>query len=364
MPGGGKESKKRRQLLRSGLAPDVAAKQAAEEFADVRRRQAEIEGAGRSVAAAESNARKERDKRKREQKAKASELAANQNKKTTKVVEPMASDSVGTTKTKGKKEAIDVAVVAVVKKTRKVVFSDNEDEAEIRKDSEPKLKKKKATNVEVSHLEAPSAFGKKKSEFIAFVGQLPFDATAESVKTHFINNGISKCRVRILTERETDKSRGMAFVTLNSEEDLQAALNLHQSELNGRWINVERSGKSPKRKDIELTSITSGGPSAPDKNMSVFVAQLPFKADESSIRKYFEDAGVQGIVGVRMLSEKGTNKKGMAFVRLSDEKGVQAAIKLNESQFDNRWIRVERSGKKEAQSRAAEEMQLELYAEA
>merc|ERR1711870_53416 len=147
---------------------------------------------------------------------------------------------------------------------------------------------------------------------------------------------------------------------MGNEEDVEAALALHQSELNGRWINVERSGKSSKKQNGDAAD----GKKVVDKHLSVFVAQLPFKADENSIRKYFEEGGVKGIVGVRMLSEKGTNKKGMAFVRLSDEKGVQAAVELNECQFENRWIRVERSSKQEAKHRAEEETQAELYADA
>merc|ERR1712125_91207 len=98
-------------------------------------------------------------------------------------------------------------------------------------------------------LALPSSQEKTIKDFVVFVGQLPFDVGADSVKSHFLDNGISRCSVRMLTDKKTQKSRGMAFVTLYNEEDVEAALALHQSELNGRWINVERSGKTSKKQN-------------------------------------------------------------------------------------------------------------------
>lgn len=138
----------------------------------------------------------------------------------------------------------------------------------------------------------------------------------------------------------------MAFVQLASEKDVLAALKLHQSELNGRWINVERTGKK--------SSYTAKKDSSFDRSLSVFVAQLPFSADRDSIRQHFESSGVKGIVDVKMFSEKGTNKRGMAFVQLSTNKGVKAALELDGSEFGSRQIRVEKSSKKDGNDEAAE----------
>jgi len=189
-----------------------------------------------------------------------------------------------------------------------------------------------------------------------FVGQLPYTATAQSVKDHFVNAGIAgEVSVRLLTEKGTNKSRGMAFVQLASEEDVSAALGLHQSELDGRWINVERSVGKRKR------AHEAGMDKKPkvDRALSVFVAQLPYSADADSIREHFENAGVEGVVSVKTLSEKGTNKKGMAFVQLASEAGVSAALKLHQSDFAGRSINVERSGKKEAKHEDAEDEEAE-----
>ena len=53
-----------------------------------------------------------------------------------------------------------------------------------------------------------------------------------------------------------------------------------------------------------------------------------------------------------MLSESGTNKKGMAFLQLSSEEDVVAALELHQSKFGGRSINVERSTKKQAKRKA------------
>lgn len=78
-----------------------------------------------------------------------------------------------------------------------------------------------------------------------FVGQLAYDVDAPTVKKHFESAGIKgKVTVRLLTQWQDDgtkKSKGMAFVRLKSEEDVKTALELHQTDLNGRKMNVERA---------------------------------------------------------------------------------------------------------------------------
>lgn len=59
--------------------------------------------------------------------------------------------------------------------------------------------------------------------------------------------------VRLLTEKATGKSRGIAFLELANGNELQSALKQHHSILNGKRINVELTagggGKSEGRKE-------------------------------------------------------------------------------------------------------------------
>ncbi|KAI0673386.1 hypothetical protein C8Q78DRAFT_968332 [Trametes maxima] len=99
--------------------------------------------------------------------------------------------------------------------------------------------------------------GKKiKQRYILFVGNLKYTTTKEAVEKHF-----SKCdpppTVRLMTPKPstntkpTIKSKGFAFVEFSHKNALQQGLKLHQSELEGRKINVELTagggGKSEQR---------------------------------------------------------------------------------------------------------------------
>jgi len=304
---GGQQAKRRRALVRAGLAPEVAAKQAAKEFAEAGSEPQELEDAKKGD---KTERQKAREKRKRLE--------------------------------KRSREAADAAAG---KKPEQPVSE--------------KTHKRKSKEVVDEDAEGPNKKIKGNKYLTVFVGQLPFTVDARALEEHFVKAGIEDVvSVRMLTEKATKKSRGMAFVQLASEEDVVSALTLNQSELSGRWINVERSTRGAtkeERVNRELMKGDGGIDEKPkdDHSLSVFVAKLPYTADEKSIREHFENGGVKGVVKVRMLSERGTNRKGMAFVQLSDEDGVTAALELNESEIGNRYIVVERSSKGEAKEKAA-----------
>ncbi|KAJ1639381.1 hypothetical protein T492DRAFT_114444 [Pavlovales sp. CCMP2436] len=90
-----------------------------------------------------------------------------------------------------------------------------------------------------------------------FVGQLAFNTTTEELTKHFAAvAGMTRppVSVRLLAQKDSGKSRGMAFVQLAVEADVHTALKaLHKSILGGRRINVERTvgggGSAPARVD-------------------------------------------------------------------------------------------------------------------
>ncbi|TDL28224.1 hypothetical protein BD410DRAFT_712974 [Rickenella mellea] len=90
------------------------------------------------------------------------------------------------------------------------------------------------------------------SRFILFVGNLKYTTSKEAILQHF-----AACdpppTVRLLTPKSgsTSKSKGCAFLEFTHRNALQQGLKLHQSELEGRRINVELTagggGKSETR---------------------------------------------------------------------------------------------------------------------
>ncbi|MEZ4753552.1 MAG: 30S ribosomal protein S18 [Bdellovibrionota bacterium] len=71
-----------------------------------------------------------------------------------------------------------------------------------------------------------------------FISNLDFEVTSDQLQEIFQEVGSAKSVV-IATDKETKKSRGFAFVEMNSESDAQSAIDqLNGRELNGRAIKV------------------------------------------------------------------------------------------------------------------------------
>jgi len=82
-----------------------------------------------------------------------------------------------------------------------------------------------------------------------FVGNLSFGATESSIRSLFETHGTVD-RASLVTDRDTGRSRGFAFVEMSDSQQADAAINaLNGYELDGRALNVniakpktERSG--------------------------------------------------------------------------------------------------------------------------
>lgn len=74
-----------------------------------------------------------------------------------------------------------------------------------------------------------------------YVGNLPFSSTEADVEALFSSYG-EVVDVKIITERDTGRSRGFGFVTFGSQKDAEEALTLNGHDMNGRRlvVNVAR----------------------------------------------------------------------------------------------------------------------------
>eukprot|EP00124_Ichthyophonus_hoferi_P004508 Ihof_evm2s506 gene=Ihof_evmTU2s506 len=141
-----------------------------------------------------------------------------------------------------------------VKKT-KVASKDTKEDKE---KSNEKVKKSdskkegKAPEKATEKEKKPKAVKQVEPLNIAFIGQLPYTATADKVKEYFNKQAKLPAgeitNVRLLTNKETGKSRGMAFVEIKTRESLDKVLQLHQCKFDGRKINVEESSQGGKQK--------------------------------------------------------------------------------------------------------------------
>ena len=74
-----------------------------------------------------------------------------------------------------------------------------------------------------------------------FVGSLPWSVNDEELKQTFEKHG-TVVSAKVITDRDTSRSRGFGFVEMESSSDANNAIKaLNDSELNGRNIVVNQA---------------------------------------------------------------------------------------------------------------------------
>ncbi|MDE2180039.1 MAG: RNA-binding protein [candidate division NC10 bacterium] len=82
-----------------------------------------------------------------------------------------------------------------------------------------------------------------------YVGNLPFDTDASAIRALFEEGGRRVADVKIITDRDTGRPRGFAFVEMENESDAQAAIQaLNGRDVGGRPLTVnEAKEQAPRR---------------------------------------------------------------------------------------------------------------------
>ena len=74
-----------------------------------------------------------------------------------------------------------------------------------------------------------------------YVGNLPFSATEENLNETFASCGTVDS-VKIITDRETGRSKGFAFVEMGSDSEAQAAISKYNgADYGGRPMTVNEA---------------------------------------------------------------------------------------------------------------------------
>ena len=78
-----------------------------------------------------------------------------------------------------------------------------------------------------------------------YVGNLPFSASENEIRTLFAQHGTVES-VNVITDRETGRPRGFAFVEMSRADASRAIQNLNGKDMGGRPLRVneaqERTG--------------------------------------------------------------------------------------------------------------------------
>jgi RNA recognition motif-containing protein len=74
-----------------------------------------------------------------------------------------------------------------------------------------------------------------------YVGNLPFDVEESTIRSAFAAHG-AVGNIKMLTDRDTGRSRGIAFVTMDDFKEAQAAIKaMDGEEFGGRPLKVNQA---------------------------------------------------------------------------------------------------------------------------
>lgn len=93
-----------------------------------------------------------------------------------------------------------------------------------------------------------------------YVSNLPFDTNEASLRALFEEGGRRVAEVKIITDRDTGRPRGFAFVEMENQDDAQAAIQaLSGREVGGRVLTVSEAKEQAPRRGGGFRSGGRGG---------------------------------------------------------------------------------------------------------
>lgn len=168
--------------------------------------------------------------------------------------------------------------------------------------------------------------------------------TDDSLRSAIEQGGLTPTSCRVIMDRETGRSRGLAFVAFSSPADAQTAVeNFNEQELEGRTVRVSLAEDATPRAPNAGGAASRGfaeGPTNPPSN-TLFVGNISWNSTEESLREAFAAHG--DLVGLRMPTDMETGKfKGYAYVEYGSVDVAQTALnELKEVEIDGRNVRLD-----------------------
>ena len=199
------------------------------------------------------------------------------------------------------------------------------------KEMQPILEESAATSQEEGKMTSQSVTRGAPEEYNVFIGQVPFECTAEELQEVFRQQGIENIVLRLHKGR---RARGTAFGVCSSKKDFDLALSVHGKGFQGRRLVVEKAKSARQaRKDTDEQYTPR----------RVFMGQLPYQATVADIQKHMTSLGV-GQLKIRLLTDRRTKKsRGIAFADCKDDKQLVRALRAHHTSLLGKVINVERT---------------------
>jgi RNA recognition motif-containing protein len=187
-----------------------------------------------------------------------------------------------------------------------------------------------AEAVEEAPKPAPAAVEEEEEElFTAYVVNLPYDATNQDLRETFSSCG-EVAKVYMPMNRETGRSKGIAFVSMTTEAALEAAISsIHETEMMGRKIFVNKA--KPRGTVSEKT-----------KGKKLYVGNISYETTTDELIEYFTQFGA--VKDCYAPTDQSTGlPRGFAFLTLAEEDADKAIEEADGLDFGGRTIEVKES---------------------
>jgi len=173
-----------------------------------------------------------------------------------------------------------------------------------------------------------------------YVGNLPSHTTERGLLELFERVG-QVVAVRIMTDRDTGRSRGFGFVDMGSEEAERAIRQLNRADIDGHTLSVTEARPRPE------SSAERGSPPA-----RLFVGNLPYTATGAELKEFFSAVGPVSSVMLPVERESG-RPRGFAFVEFPDPAHAKEAVRrFHDQPFQGRALVVNEARAAESRSPA------------
>lgn len=185
----------------------------------------------------------------------------------------------------------------------------------------------------------------KRSEYGIWIGNLPFAATKDSLRTFLLDHAnieeqdITRLNMPGPMTKGPDRpgpkpqNRGFAYIDFTTQEILDAALALSEKLLVGRRVLIKNAksfeGRPEKRKvdpAAEGAAADGAAPVRKEATKRVFVGNLSFDVTQEELFEHFKQAGE--VEDVHMATFEDSGKcKGFAWVRFAEVESAEAAVR-------------------------------------
>jgi nucleolin len=152
-------------------------------------------------------------------------------------------------------------------------------------------------------------------------------------------------KVKLLYDRETNASRGLAFIDFEETEATDKAVKMTDQEVKGKAIFVkynaprEEKGKGKDGKGKGKGKGGKGPGEKPDGCLSVMVMGLSDAVEEDDLWEIFEKCGT--LTKAKLLMDRETWKsRGMAFIDFEETESTDKAVKMSDQEIKGKAIFV------------------------